>query len=54
MLETERETELVLETVGRVLEPGPELVPGPRPETEPETMLPEADAETEQGNKYSA
>ena len=50
--ETVLGTELELETVGKVLEPLPELVPGQG--TELETMLEaEMEAETEQDNKYS-
>ena len=49
----EAETVLELESVGTVLEPLAELVLGLG--TEPETMLePAMEAETEQGNKYSA
>ena len=44
---TEAETVLQLESVGTVLEPLPELVPGLG--TELETMV---EAETEQSNKY--
>jgi hypothetical protein len=46
-------TVLELGTMGKVLEPLPELVPGQgtKPETMPELKL---EAETEQGNKYSA